>query len=150
MRLARLRYASRKLILLFVLFAACAAWVPWAFCSARPKVFRRTHGICRPRSRYSGPVVVYCAYSLCPPLCSPVLPTVLGGKPSRATLQAQQNQATTISPLSFVIGMTSQVSDVQIESSEIRRWALLHGICLPFAFNAAVLHMGINVISGLF
>ena len=28
---------------------------------------------------------------------------------------------------SFVIGMTSQVSDVQIASHGIRRWSLLHG-----------------------
>jgi len=50
---------------------------------------------------------------------------------------------------SFVIGMTSQVSDVQIACRSIRRWALLHGI-VSFAFNTAVLALGINVISGLF
>jgi len=50
---------------------------------------------------------------------------------------------------SFVIGMTSQVSDVQINSREIRRWALLHGM-VSFAFNTAVLALGINIISGLF
>ena len=50
---------------------------------------------------------------------------------------------------SFVIGMTSQVSDVQIASKLIRRWALLHG-AISFAFNTAVLALSINVISGLF
>lgn len=49
---------------------------------------------------------------------------------------------------SFVIGMTSQVSDVQISSPHIRRWALLHGI-ISFAFNTAVLAFSINVLSGL-
>jgi uncharacterized membrane protein len=49
---------------------------------------------------------------------------------------------------SFVIGMTSQVSDVQISSPEIRRWALLHGI-VSFAFNTAVLALSINILSGL-
>lgn len=49
---------------------------------------------------------------------------------------------------SFVIGMTSQVSDVQISSREIRRWALLHGI-ISFGFNTAVLALSINIISGL-
>src|SRR5450432_3037956 len=49
---------------------------------------------------------------------------------------------------SFVIGMTSQVSDVQINSREIRRWALLHGI-VSFGFNTAVLALSINTISGL-
>ena len=48
---------------------------------------------------------------------------------------------------SFVIGMTSQVSDVQINSCEIRRWALLHGM-VSFAFNTAVLALSINVIAG--
>ena len=50
---------------------------------------------------------------------------------------------------SFVIGMTSQVSDVQINSREIRRLALLHGL-VAFAFNTAVLALSINIISGLF
>ena len=50
---------------------------------------------------------------------------------------------------SFVIGMTSQVSDVQINSRHFRRWALLHGI-ISFAFNTAVLALSINIISGLF
>jgi len=50
---------------------------------------------------------------------------------------------------SFVIGMTSQVSDVQINSREIRRWALLHGM-VSFAFNTAVLALSINIIAGLF
>lgn len=50
---------------------------------------------------------------------------------------------------SFVIGMTSQVSDVQINSREIRRIALLHGL-VSFAFNTAVLALSINIISGMF
>lgn len=49
---------------------------------------------------------------------------------------------------SFIIGMTSQVSDVQIGSKEVRRWALLHGL-IAFAFNTAVLALGINIVSGL-
>ena len=47
-----------------------------------------------------------------------------------------------------MIGMTSQVSDVQIASREVRRWALLHGL-IAFAFNLAVLGLGFNIISGL-
>lgn len=50
---------------------------------------------------------------------------------------------------SFVIGMTSQVSDIQIGSKEVRRWALLHGL-IAFAFNTAVLALGINIVSGFF
>jgi uncharacterized membrane protein len=48
---------------------------------------------------------------------------------------------------SFVIGMTSQVSDVQISSSAMRRLALVHGI-LSFFFNTAILAMSINIIAG--
>jgi uncharacterized membrane protein len=50
---------------------------------------------------------------------------------------------------SFVIGMTFQVSDVQISSRPIRRLALLHGI-LSFIFNTLILALSINLISGLF
>lgn len=50
---------------------------------------------------------------------------------------------------SFVIGMTSQVSDVTISSSPIRRLALVHGL-ISFAFNVAIIGLSINTISGLF
>ncbi|MEI6279896.1 MAG: DUF1345 domain-containing protein [Verrucomicrobiae bacterium] len=49
---------------------------------------------------------------------------------------------------SFIIGMTSQVSDVQVGSKEVRCWVLLHGL-ISFAFNTAVLALGINAVSGL-
>ena len=49
---------------------------------------------------------------------------------------------------SFVIGMTFQVSDVQVTSRRIRRLALLHGI-LSFALNTFVVALTINLIAGL-
>jgi uncharacterized membrane protein len=49
---------------------------------------------------------------------------------------------------SFVLGMTFQVSDVEISSKEIRRLAWLHGL-LSFAYNTAILALSINVISGM-
>jgi uncharacterized membrane protein len=49
---------------------------------------------------------------------------------------------------SFVVGMTFQVSDVEISSRRIRRVCLLHAI-LSFAFNTAILALSINVISGM-
>jgi uncharacterized membrane protein len=49
---------------------------------------------------------------------------------------------------SFVIGMTFQVSDVEISSRQIRRLAWLHGL-LSFGFNTAIVALSINVISGL-
>jgi uncharacterized membrane protein len=48
---------------------------------------------------------------------------------------------------SFVIGMTSQVSDVQVSSREMRRLTLGHGI-LSFAFNVLIVALTINVIAG--
>ena len=49
---------------------------------------------------------------------------------------------------SFVIGMTCQVSDVQIGSKPLRAIALVHGI-LSFCFNTVILALTINTISGL-
>ena len=49
---------------------------------------------------------------------------------------------------SFVIGMTCQVSDVNVTSRSMRLLALLHGL-LSFAFNTVILALSINIISGL-
>jgi uncharacterized membrane protein len=49
---------------------------------------------------------------------------------------------------SFTIGMTFQVSDVQIESHRLRRIGLAHGV-LAFFFNVVVLALTINIIAGL-
>lgn len=49
---------------------------------------------------------------------------------------------------SFVVGMTFQVSDVEISSRFIRRLAWIHGL-IAFAFNTAIVALSINVISGL-
>jgi uncharacterized membrane protein len=49
---------------------------------------------------------------------------------------------------SFTIGMTFQVSDVQIEDHRLRRTALAHGV-LAFFFNVVVLALTINIIAGL-
>lgn len=49
---------------------------------------------------------------------------------------------------SHVVGMTSQVSDVQVTSREMRRITLVHGV-LSFAFNMMVLALSINVVAGV-
>jgi uncharacterized membrane protein len=49
---------------------------------------------------------------------------------------------------SFVIGMTFQVSDVNITARRIRRTALLHGL-LSFVLNTFVVALTINLIAGL-
>lgn len=49
---------------------------------------------------------------------------------------------------SFVIGMTCQVSDVQITSTYLRRVATIHGL-VAFAFNLGVLALVVNVLAGV-
>ena len=49
---------------------------------------------------------------------------------------------------SFVLGMTFQVSDVEISSKNLRKLALLHGI-LSFGFNTVIVALTINVVAGL-
>jgi uncharacterized membrane protein len=48
---------------------------------------------------------------------------------------------------SYVIGMTSQVSDVQATSRDMRRITLIHSV-LAFAFNMLVLALSVNVVAG--
>ena len=45
----------------------------------------------------------------------------------------------------FVIGMTSQVSDVQVSSRPMRRLTTMHAV-LSFAFNMLILALSINVV----
>lgn len=49
---------------------------------------------------------------------------------------------------SFVIGMTFQVSDVEISDRTIRRLAWIHGL-IAFAFNTAIVALSINIVSSL-
>jgi uncharacterized membrane protein len=49
---------------------------------------------------------------------------------------------------SFVVGMTFQVSDVQIEDHELRRGVLAHGV-LAFFFNVIIVALTINIVAGL-
>ena len=46
-----------------------------------------------------------------------------------------------------VVGMTSQVSDVQVTSREMRRLTMLHGV-LSFGFNMLILALSINLVAG--
>jgi uncharacterized membrane protein len=50
---------------------------------------------------------------------------------------------------SFVVGMTAQVSDVQVLTQSWRRLVLAHGI-LAFLFNTIVLALSINLFAGFF
>ncbi|HVB17815.1 MAG TPA: DUF1345 domain-containing protein [Stellaceae bacterium] len=50
---------------------------------------------------------------------------------------------------SFVVGMTAQVSDVQVLTPPWRRLVLAHGI-VAFLFNTVVLALSINLLAGFF
>ena len=47
-----------------------------------------------------------------------------------------------------VVGMTSQVADVQVTSREMRHITLVHSV-LAFGFNMLILALSINVVAGL-
>ena len=49
---------------------------------------------------------------------------------------------------SFVIGMTSQVSDISVTSRTMRRLSLLHGV-LSFFFNTTIVAITINIVAGI-
>ena len=48
---------------------------------------------------------------------------------------------------SFVVGMTAQVSDVQVLGTEMRRVTLAHGVVALF-FNTVILALAVNVTLG--
>lgn len=48
----------------------------------------------------------------------------------------------------FVVGMTSQVSDVAVMARHMRRVTLIHGV-LSFIYNITILAMSINIIGSL-
>jgi uncharacterized membrane protein len=47
---------------------------------------------------------------------------------------------------SFVVGMTCQVSDVQVTSRDMRRLTLFHGV-LAFFFNTVILALAVNLLA---
>jgi uncharacterized membrane protein len=49
---------------------------------------------------------------------------------------------------SFVVGMTSQVSDVAVTSRSMRRLTTIHSV-LAFFFNIVILAMNVNIIAGI-
>jgi uncharacterized membrane protein len=49
----------------------------------------------------------------------------------------------------FVVGMTCQVSDVQVTSRQMRRLTLLHGV-LSFFFNTIILALAVNLLASSF
>ena len=49
---------------------------------------------------------------------------------------------------SFVVGMTAQVSDVQVTTTEMRKATLFHGV-VSFFFNTVFIAMAVNAVVSL-
>ncbi|MEI6562079.1 MAG: DUF1345 domain-containing protein [Verrucomicrobiota bacterium] len=152
LRTAKLQDSSRRVIFLFVLLAACASLFAVGY------LLGTAHG------RHGGRLLETVALAFA---------TVIGSWSLMHTLFAlhyahiyygedgASHAGGLIFPdermpdyldfayFSFVVGMTCQVSDVQISGRRLRRWALAHGL-LAFAFNTAILALSINVVSSLF
>ncbi len=154
-RLAKLQHSSRMFIFAFVLVAACASLGAVAFLLSNakglPKQPFATHILAAIGTVVLSWLLVHTIFALhYAYLYYQSSPTA----PHRGGLLFPDGEK--IEPdyadfayFSFVIGMTSQVSDVQIASPNLRRWALLHGM-ISFGFNAAILGLSINILSGLF
>ena len=50
---------------------------------------------------------------------------------------------------SYVVGMTCQVSDVQVSGRALRRLTLIHGV-VAFFFNTIILALTINIVASSF
>ena len=50
---------------------------------------------------------------------------------------------------SYVVGMTAQVSDVQVSGRQLRRLTLIHGV-VSFFLNTAILALAINIVASSF
>ena len=78
-------------------------------------------------------------------------PDGTGGKPHRGGLRFPGRREPGIWDFiyfSFVIGMTAQTADVDIESTRIRRRATGHGL-IAFVFNTVLIAMAVNVVVAL-
>lgn len=156
-RLATLQPGSRKLIFFFVVFAACASLTSVAFLLGMAKGLTgqllAEHIALALVTVVLSWLVLHTVYAL---HYAHLFYREARGPKMNHVARGLVFPDGQIEPdyfdfayFSFVIGMTSQVSDVQISSREIRRWALLHGM-VSFAFNTAVLALSINVIAGFF
>ncbi len=154
-QLAKLTHTSRKLIFLFIIAAACASLMAVAFLLGTAKDLGKSR-LAEHVSLAMGTVMlswllVHTVFAL-----HYAFLYFRPGHPGEAERKAgglifpepTEPDYSDFAYFAFIIGMTSQVSDVQIASREIRRWALLHGM-VSFGFNTAVLALSLNIVSGL-
>lgn len=153
--LAQQQDLSRSLVFLFVVVAACAALFAVGFLITVHK------------SQAGGHFTVHLLLTLLAVVCSwTLVHTVFGLRYAHAFYGdsdepgIHQHAGGLIFPgdrppnyfdfayFSFVVGMTCQVSDVQITSRRMRRLTLVHSV-LSFGFNTLILALLINTVSSL-
>jgi uncharacterized membrane protein len=154
-RLATLQHTSRTFLVAFVLTASCASLGAVAFLLSTAKGLPKGESVFHVAAAVGTVMlswlVVHTVFTLHYAFLYYVHPDPEGKGgglqfPDGDQLEPDYED---FAYFSFVIGMTSQVSDVQIACRQIRRWALLHGM-ISFGFNAAILALSINILSGLF
>ena len=150
-RSAGFQDASRTLILIVVVLASCASlWGVWALLGAAKALAGSAHVF----AMVLAPVSV--AISWC------LVHTVFTLRYAHVYYGAGQIHGTHHGGLefpgdhppdymdfayyAFVVGMTAQVSDVQVTSRRLRRMTLVHGV-IAFAFNTVILALTINVLA---
>lgn len=148
-RLSRLEDSSRTLILVFVIVAAIASLVAVvALLDAMGDQDRVEHITL-------AAVAVASAWALVHTLFALRYAHLYYGNSLKQTQQPRglnfpndsEPDYLDFAYFSFVIGMTSQVSDVSIESKTMRRTALAHGV-LSFLFNTIIIALTISGLSG--
>src|SRR5215467_13269456 len=154
-QIAQQQDLSRFLVFIFVVIAACAALFAVGF-------LIKAH-----KSQSGGHFVIHLLLTLCTVISSwALLHTVYSLRYAHTYYDdsdepgLQQHAGGLIFPgdrppnyfdfayFSFVVGMTCQVSDVQITSRRMRRITLVHSV-LAFGFNTLILALLINTVSGL-
>ena len=147
---------SRKIIFVFVVLAACAGLFAVGFLFVKNKNVQDPHFVLH---LIMSLVAVISAWMLVHTVFGLRYAHTFYGDPDGPT-GPKQHAGGLLFPgdrlpdymdfayFSFVIGMTFQVSDVQITSREFRQLVLLHGV-LSFGFNTVILALTINTVSTL-
>jgi uncharacterized membrane protein len=138
---AQMQDLSHILIFIFVLVAACAGLFAVGFLFLnKAVVVERSH------------FFIHLLMSLVAVICSWMLVHTVFGLQHAGGLDfpgEREPDYMDFAYFSFVIGMTFQVSDVQITSRLLRKLVLVHGM-LSFGFNTVILALTINTVSALF
>ncbi|RIV18459.1 DUF1345 domain-containing protein [Fibrisoma montanum] len=149
-KLSRIQDSSRTFIFLFIVFAAVASLsAVVALLNAMNDRHRGEHSLLALLAVVCSWSLVHTVFTLryahlyygdSPHLAKPVGGLDFPREPEPDYLD--------FAYFAFVIGMTSQVSDVQITSRPMRRTALLHGV-LSFGFNTVIIALSINALAGV-